>query len=138
MPTFSWFYSWRCAAICLLLAGPIHAAETWVITDANHPITGQPDRLIVLDAAQQIERDLSKDLPADSQQAAALVQQRLNAGGVTLQKQLAGAYQGVTDAWSLGITSLPAIVVDQRYVVYGETDVARAVARIEQYRRAQP
>jgi uncharacterized protein (UPF0218 family) len=27
-------------------------------------------------------------------------------------------------------------VVDQRYVVYGEPDVARAVARIEQHRRA--
>jgi uncharacterized protein (UPF0218 family) len=29
-------------------------------------------------------------------------------------------------------------VVDQRYVVYGEPDVARAVARIEQHRRAEP
>ncbi|MFU7556760.1 DUF1525 domain-containing protein, partial [Pseudomonas paraeruginosa] len=27
---------------------------------------------------------------------------------------------------------------DQRYVVYGEPDVARAIARIEQHRRAQP
>ena len=55
-----------------------------------------------------------------------------------LQRRLASAYQGVTDAWSLGITSLPAVVVDQRYVVYGEPDVARAVARIEQHRRPQP
>ena len=47
-------------------------------------------------------------------------------------------HQGVTDAWSLGITSIPAVVVDQRYVVYGEPDVARAVARIEQRRRTQP
>ena len=52
--------------------------------------------------------------------------------------RLASAYQGVTDAWSLGITSLPAVVVDQRYVVYGEPDVARALARIEQHRRPQP
>ena len=49
-----------------------------------------------------------------------------------------GAYQGVADAWSLGITSLPAVVVDQRYVVYGDSDVARAIARIEQHRKAQP
>jgi integrating conjugative element protein (TIGR03757 family) len=46
--------------------------------------------------------------------------------------------RGVADAWSLGITTIPAVVVDQRYVVYGEPDVARAVARIEQHRRAQP
>ncbi|ENJ2046957.1 DUF1525 domain-containing protein, partial [Pseudomonas aeruginosa] len=35
-------------------------------------------------------------------------------------------------------TSIPAVVVDKRYVVYGEPDVARAVARIEQRRRTQP
>ena len=33
---------------------------------------------------------------------------------------------------------LPAVVVDRRYVVYGEADVSRAVARIETYRRLQP
>ncbi|MEN1465372.1 DUF1525 domain-containing protein, partial [Pseudomonas aeruginosa] len=48
------------------------------------------------------------------------------------------AYQGVTDAWSLDVTTIPAVVVDQRFVVYGEPDVARAVARIEQHRRTQP
>ncbi len=44
----------------------------------------------------------------------------------------------MTDAWSLGITAVPAVVVDQRYVVYGEPDVARAIARIEQHRRTEP
>ena len=44
----------------------------------------------------------------------------------------------MTDAWSLGVTKIPAVVVDRRYVVYGETDVSRALARIEEYRRAQP
>jgi len=38
----------------------------------------------------------------------------------------------------LGLAKVPAVVVDRRYVVYGETDVARAVARIESHRRAQP
>jgi len=56
----------------------------------------------------------------------------------TLQRRIATAYQGVADAWSLGITTIPAVVVDQRYVVYGEPDVARAIARIEQHRRAEP
>src|SRR3989344_4580720 len=64
--------------------------------------------------------------------------ERLNQGGNDLQRRIAFAYQGITDAWSLGVTSLPAVVVDRRYVVYGEPDVARAVARIAQYRKAQP
>jgi hypothetical protein len=30
------------------------------------------------------------------------------------------------------------VVVDQRYVVYGEPDVAKAVARIDAHRRSRP
>ena len=48
------------------------------------------------------------------------------------------AYQGMTDAWSLGITSIPAVIVDQRYVVYGESDLGQALVRIERYREGQP
>jgi integrating conjugative element protein (TIGR03757 family) len=59
----------------------------------------------------------------------------LQAGGQALQRELATAWQGIADAWSLGITTLPAVVVDRRYIVYGEPDVAKAVARIEAYRR---
>ncbi|MBN0997448.1 TIGR03757 family integrating conjugative element protein, partial [Pseudomonas aeruginosa] len=66
------------------------------------------------------------------------VKRRLNNGGADLQRRIASAYQGVADAWSLGVTSIPAVVVDQRYVVYGEPDVARAVARVAQHRRPQP
>jgi integrating conjugative element protein (TIGR03757 family) len=66
------------------------------------------------------------------------VQQRLRDGGDALQRELATAYQGVADAWSLGVTTLPAVVLDQRYVMYGEPDAAKAVARIEAHRRVQP
>ncbi|MCL6641681.1 MAG: TIGR03757 family integrating conjugative element protein [Candidatus Rokubacteria bacterium] len=52
--------------------------------------------------------------------------------------RIGSAYQGVADAWGLGLAKVPAVVVDRRYVVYGEPDVARAVARIESHRRAQP
>jgi integrating conjugative element protein (TIGR03757 family) len=96
------------------------------------------ERLIELDEPHRIEAELSAELPNDPEQATAIVKRRLSSGGTDLQRRLASAYQGVTDAWSLGITSLPAVVVDQRYVVYGEPDVARAVARIEQHRRPQP
>ena len=115
------------------------AADVVVVTDSRHPVkTMGGERLIELDEAPRIEAALSAELPADPEQAATIVKRRLSDGGVGLQRRIASAYQGVTDAWSLGITSLPAVVVDQRYVVYGEPDVARAVARIEQHRRAQP
>jgi len=123
----------------LLLAGNA-TAEVWVVTDSSHPVTGSASaqRVIQLDTAQQIETELSANLPNDPQRAAGIVQQRLNQGGDTLQQRLRAAYQGITDAWSMGITALPAVVVDQRYVVYGEADVNKALARIAQYRKDNP
>ncbi len=115
------------------------AADVVVVTDSRHPVkTMGSERLIELDEAHRIEAELSAGLPTDPEQATAIVKRRLNGGGADLQRRIASAYQGVADAWSLGITSLPAVVVDRRYVVYGEPDVARAVARIEQHRRTQP
>ncbi|HGI9957934.1 TIGR03757 family integrating conjugative element protein [Pseudomonas aeruginosa] len=115
------------------------AADVLVVTDSHHPVKAMGgERLIELDEAPRIKAELSASLPTDPDQAAAIVKRRLSNGGADLQRRIASAYQGVTDAWSLGITSIPAVVVDQRYVVYGEPDVARAITRIEQHRRAQP
>ena len=113
------------------------ATEVWIITDRAHPVTGHAERHILLDGATQLEAELAAGLPPDADKAAAIVQQRLRQGSTDLQRRIAAAYQGVTDAWSLGIIKVPAVVVDRRYVVYGETDVARAFARIEQHKREQ-
>ena len=115
------------------------AADVVVVTDSRHPVkTMGGERLIEFDETPRIEAELSANLPADPERAAAIVRQRLKQGGTDLQRRIGTAYQGVTDAWSLGVTTIPAVVVDQRFVVYGEPDVARAVARIEQHRRTQP
>jgi integrating conjugative element protein (TIGR03757 family) len=127
-------------ALCALAATThILAADVRVFTDRLHPIDAPSDvRVVELDAAARIESALAADLPSDPTQAAAIVRQRLKDGSDTLQHRLPDAYQDVTDAWSLGVTKIPAVVVDRRYVVYGETDVARALARIEAYRRTEP
>jgi len=127
------------APLFLLLASNA-TAEVWVVTDSSRPVTGSDSvqRVIQLDAAQHIESELSANLPKDPQQAAGIVQQRLNQGGDTLQQRLRAAYQGITDAWSMGITTLPAVVVDQRYVVYGEANLDQALTVIDQYRREHP
>ncbi|KEA41641.1 conjugal transfer protein [Pseudomonas aeruginosa] len=131
--------AWLAAGIAILaLATRAAAAEVWVITDSHHPVLGKADRHVILDAAAVLEAELAANLPTDPERASAIVQQRLKQGSTDLQRRIGAAYQGIVDAWSLGVTKVPAIVVDRRYVVYGETDVARAVARIEQYREAQP
>jgi integrating conjugative element protein (TIGR03757 family) len=115
------------------------AADVQVFTDRHHPIeapAGVP--VVELDAPAHIELQLALDLPANPAQAIAIVQQRLTNGGAELQRRLVAAYQDLTVAWSLGITKIPAVVVDQRYVVYGEPNVSRALAHIEEYRRTHP
>jgi integrating conjugative element protein (TIGR03757 family) len=115
------------------------AADLLVVTDSRHPVQSTAGaRVIELDLPERIEAELAACLPNDPSRAAALVQQRLRDGGQALQRRIGSAYQGVADAWGLGIAKVPAVVVDRRYVVYGEPDVARAVARIEAHRRTQP
>ncbi|MBO9333143.1 TIGR03757 family integrating conjugative element protein [Achromobacter pulmonis] len=128
------------AGVYATLAAPLALADdVIVVTDSRHPVTAPANaRVIELDRAARLEAKLSADLPSDPERAAALVQQRLRDGGEKLQRELAAAYQSIADAWSLGVTTLPAVVLNQRYVLYGEPDVARAVARIEAYRRTQP
>ncbi|VBT21529.1 integrating conjugative element protein, PFL_4709 family [Burkholderia pseudomallei] len=112
-------------------------ADLWIVTDQQHPVRSPAHaRVIELDAPTRIEAILSQGLPADPERAVANVRERLRSKAIT--EQFASAYQGVTDAWRIGITKIPAVVVDQRYVVYGDPDVAHAVARIMSYREAHP
>ncbi|MBX5568896.1 TIGR03757 family integrating conjugative element protein [Pseudomonas aeruginosa] len=128
------------AGLCVALLGPTAAAaDVLVVTDGRHPVKAPAGvRVIELDQATRIELELAAHLPADPQQAAALVRQRLHDGGEALQRRIGQAYQGVADAWGLGIAKIPAVVVDRSYVVYGEPDVPRAVVRIDAYRSARP
>lgn len=115
------------------------AAEVLVITDSGHPVqVVAGTHVIELDLPARIEAELAGGLPTDPARASATVQLRLREGGQELQRRIGRAYQDVADAWGLGIAKVPAVVVDRRYVIYGESDVARAAARIETYRRHQP
>ncbi|MBS0450098.1 MAG: TIGR03757 family integrating conjugative element protein [Proteobacteria bacterium] len=124
--------------LCLIGQGAF-AVDVLVVTDSGHPVQSVAGvRVIELDLPERIEAELAVGLPNDPSRAAALVQQHLREGGQVLQRHIGSAYQGVADAWGLGIAKVPAVVVDQRFVIYGDPDVARAVARIEAHRRAQP
>lgn len=118
-------------------ASAANGTNIWIVTDQQHPVRELAHaRVIELDAPTQIEATLSLGLPTKPSEAAAEVRQRL--GNPAITQQLTAAYQGVADAWRIGVTKIPAVVVDQRYVVYGDTDAAHAVARIQTYREAHP
>ena len=125
--------------LSLLMLPAIALAETLVFTVKLHPISSATGaRLVLLDQQHHLETELSRALPPDPQQAAAIIHARLNSpSGKRLQSDLAKAQQALTDAWSMGIEKIPAVVVDRRYVVYGEPDVAKALDLINRA-RSQP
>lgn len=120
----------------LLLVSDLNHANTVVITNRSILVTAPTNvQVIHLDDQHRLEERLSQELSEDPSQAAALIQSYLSsAAGKRFQSDLAQAQQGLTDAWSLGIEKIPAVVVDRSYVIYGETDVAKAVERINQAR----
>lgn len=124
------------AFLIAALIQPLAHAETWVITDRNHPVqVPSGARLILLDDSERLETKLSEGLPADPQRAAAIMQQRLRSNDAQrLQQDLVAAQQNLVDAWTLGVTKIPAVVVDRKYVVYGETDVGSATRSIARWK----
>lgn len=125
--------------LCATLAcNSARARDIRVFTDHQHPVTAPAGvQVVELDLPARLEAELNAQLPTDQGRSGEVVRQRLAQGGAAFQRRSAAAYQGVVEAWQLGVTRLPAVVVDQRYVVYGEPDVTRAVARIDAY-RGQP
>ena len=132
--SFLWMLS-----LVVLTSANLTQADTWVFTDSANSVTAPSTaRVILLDHQHHLETELSRALPSDPQQAAAIIQNRLNSpSGKRLQSDLAKAQQALTDAWSMGIEKIPAVVVDRRYVVYGEPDVAKALELINRA-RSQP
>jgi integrating conjugative element protein (TIGR03757 family) len=127
--------------LLLLQVGTVAAAraEAWAVTDSAHPLSLPPGvRLIQLDAGERLEVQLSAGLSTDPAQAALALRSRLQGpAGVQLGQELATAQQGLVEAWSVGVQKVPAVVVDRRYVVYGETDVNQALTRIDAYRQRE-
>ncbi|WP_430446290.1 MAG: TIGR03757 family integrating conjugative element protein [Pseudomonas piscis] len=123
-----------------LALGNAHA-EAWAVTDSMHPLVipaGVQVRVILLDDQERLENQLSRNLPPNPQQATIAAQRMMkSAEGIRLIGELAKAQQGLTDAWSAGIEKIPAVVVDRKYVVYGQPDVAVALKAIERSRRQQ-
>lgn len=130
--------SWRAVPLLVvaLATGTAHA-EIWAITDSAHPLTSVPAdvRVIKLDDQQRIEEQLSRELPPNPHQAALAARRLMSTpAGAALMQQLATAQQGNADAWSVGVSKVPAVVVDRRYVVFGQPDVAAAMLTINRAR----
>lgn len=123
-------------ALAGLLCAPCFAQSIQAFTTRDHPLTnagGVP--VVYLDRHEVVEERFSELLPDDPQEA--LKAANLLIGSPQwqmLQHQLSTAYSDLVVAWRLGIARVPAVVVDDQYVVYGQTDVQAAIERISAFR----
>ncbi|UYZ83044.1 TIGR03757 family integrating conjugative element protein [Entomomonas sp. E2T0] len=108
-------------------------ADTVIFTDQSHPVSNTGKHAIIyLDTPSHIEAKLSEGLSNDPVEAKQQALQRIQ--DPNMQHQLMNAYIGLSKAWQLGVTKLPAVVVDEQYVVYGINDVNQAIQLVKQYK----
>ena len=123
------------AALCLSSGA---FANRVIYTDGSYPVFAtSPDIPIVyLDAPDRVQRGIFGSLPTDPVQAEKQVRKLLASPTFKLQQlQLAAAYQGVMKAWSLGLEKYPAVVFDDKWVVYGTTDIDVATQQFTLWRK---
>lgn len=104
-------------------------AGTVVYTDAGHlPQNLTDDSSVVwLDGPDRLQDSIFGQLAADPQLAAQQAREIIQSPQwPEQQEQIAQAYRQVVHAWEIGLHKFPAVVFDDRDVVYGTADVARA------------
>lgn len=127
------------AGVLLLWLAPWAMAESVqdvvVFTTSAYSITDPQQRVTTvyeLDATLHSLSALGKGLPRDPRLAYAEVLRRLNDDHwrgrfVAVQHAL----EGVSEAWMHNITRLPAVLVNDRYLIYGVTDIDHALSYVE-------
>lgn len=125
-------------ALCLSSGA---CAGTVVYTDSTHLVAfAFPDTHVVyIDAPERMQADMFGALPSNQVQAEKLARDRLNTPEFAAQQQeLTIAYRGLMKAWSLGLSKYPAVVFDDKWVVYGTTDVSVAMQHMSRWREVNP
>jgi len=117
--------------------------DVFAITSMRPAITGVREmthagitaNVHYLDAPMAFEAELSRTLPADPKRAKAIAEAMLKRDGERIARRAAEAWRAPALASIWGIHKLPAVVFNQgRSVVYGETDLAAALARWQTWR----
>ncbi|ENB7844758.1 TIGR03757 family integrating conjugative element protein [Salmonella enterica subsp. enterica serovar Newport] len=111
-----------------------------VYTDHAHPpagVTGDT-RVVWLDAPEQLQQSLFGSLASAPKEAERQAQVVIHsAGWQQKQAELAQAYRGLLQAWQMGLEKYPAVVSDDRYVVYGTADVVVAAGLFRSHKNRE-
>jgi len=91
-----------------------------------------------LSSAKNIQKSLSLKLPNNLKDATSYMGDFASSNkGQEVLKNIVAGYQGVGKSFSLGVKELPAIVINERYVVYGTTDISVALDFHKKFKKAE-
>jgi len=126
------------------VASQTHIIEVFISADV--PVTGeaainrQPElkssdlQIYKLDAIQQIETELSRDLASDPERAKSAMKERIQLLNADARAEMQNAATGMAKAMQYGIDRLPAMTIDGQAVVYGVTDLHVALGHYAAWR----
>lgn len=110
-------------------------AGTVVYTDSRHLPENLPPAttVVLLDEPDRLQMKMFGQLSADPGHATTQIMQVMSSPKWQQNQQLlVTTYQQIMHAWAIGIRKVPAVVFDDRDVVYGTTDVAQALVLRQQ------
>ncbi|MDC9612906.1 TIGR03757 family integrating conjugative element protein [Xenorhabdus khoisanae] len=128
------------ASFVLMVLTSATQAATVIYTDHQKPpdkIESHEDVQVVwLDAPDVLQAEWmhSMNVPVNADNAPLIAELLQSPEWHEKEREMIKAYQGIIRAWELGIKRYPAIVIDDRYVIYGSTDITQAKSWVEQYR----
>lgn len=142
------------ALVGLALFGPqIYGAPAWagdaiiveVFAASESPVKGEDHERLrtaivtnhAVDGIERFESGLSADLPTAPESAKAVVLRRVQQLDDARVEPAKNAAIGLAKAIQYGVDRYPAIVFDERAVVYGVTDLVEALDRYEAWQREQ-
>jgi integrating conjugative element protein (TIGR03757 family) len=108
------------------------------IARAGHrPLRTASITIYAIDGLERFESKLSAELPADPESAKTEVLERIQQIDEARMASAKNAAIGLARAVQYGVDRYPAIVFDERAVVYGVTDLVEAFSRYESLQREQ-
>lgn len=127
-----------CFFSLLVLPFSVSAGVVLYTTSDNPPAnTGGEAEIVYLDASDTLTDAwfAGQGIALSAQNAPQIAQALQSDEWQAQEAQLQQAYQGIIRAWQLDVERVPAVVVDDKWVVYGLTDIDRARSEVELYRQ---
>lgn len=119
---------------CIFTIAQAKAISITIFTDKLHPIdtTNIHVRYFEIDTVQQLINQLNQSLQGLTKaEARVKAQTFLNEH----KEELSNSAEGLARAEQLKVTQFPAIVFDNKAVIYGQTRLTEALAEYEQWQR---